>query len=313
MSENQTGNTGLPTVAWALMLGAFLCFAIMDTSVKWLVLAAIPALQVAFLRYFVHLLWVVVWYVPSQGTSIVRSNKPAHQLLRGFLLFMATTLNFIALKYLPLTTTIAIFFAAPMLVCLLSIPILKEKVGIKRFIAVAVGFIGVLIIVHPGSQPFDKNMFFSIGALIMASGYFVMSRMVAGADSNAVMQFYTAGIATVALAPIAIMRWEWPATMLEWTLLIGVGSLGMLGHSMLVKAHQLADASILAPIVYSQIIYIAILSWWVFGTTPDIQTILGVLVIVASGLYIWHRERHIEQRVFHAPDAQSATQTKKLT
>ncbi len=284
-----------------MMLIAFLCFATMDTSVKWLVTAAVPALQVAFLRYLMHLVWVVVLYMPKQGLSIAHSNRPRLLLLRAVLLFTSTTLNFIALNYLPLTTTIAIFFASPMVVCLLSIPVLGEKVGIRRFTAVAIGFVGVLIIIHPGGQSFNMHMLYSIGALLTASGYFVMSRVIAGSDTNAVVQFYTAGIATVALAPVAFVVWEWPSTGLQWLVLLSIGSFGMLGHSLLTRAHQRADASMLAPTVYSQMIYITILGWLVFGTTPDVSTLLGVSVIVASGLYIWQRERHVEQRIYHEP------------
>jgi len=181
-------------------------------------LAAVPSLQVAFLRYLIHFFWVVVIYFPKNGVSISQSKIPRLQVLRAILLFSGTAFNFTALKYLPLTTTVAIFFAAPMLVCLLSIPILKEKVGLKRFSAIAIGFIGVLIIVAPWDEQFDVHIFLAIGALFGASGYFVMSRVVAGVDSNAVAQFYSAGVPTILLLPVVLVIWEWPATALEWGL-----------------------------------------------------------------------------------------------
>ncbi len=263
----------------------------MDTSAKWLVLAAIPSLQVAFLRYFVHFLWVIIIYFPKNGFDIVRSNIPRKQILRAFLLFTSTSLNFTALKYLPLTTTIAIFFAAPMIVCLLSIPILKEKVGLKRFAAIVVGFIGVLIIVAPWDEQFDYHVFLAIGASTTAAGYFVMSRVVAGVDNNSVAQFYCSAVPSAILFPIVVTLWQWPATQLEWGLLILIGSLGMLGHSVLTFAHRFAQASVLAPTVYSQIIYITFLSWLIFDTVPTISTVIGIAIIVASGVYIWSRER----------------------
>jgi drug/metabolite transporter (DMT)-like permease len=277
------------------MLGAFLCFAVMDTSAKWLVaVALLPALQVVFVRYLVHFCWVLVLYVPRQGRSVCVSSAPGMQILRGLLLFSSTALNFTALKYLPLTVTIAIFFAAPMLVCLLSIPLLGERVGIKRFAAIVAGFIGVMIIVQPWGASFDWRIVYSLGALFTASCYFVVTRKVAGADKNAVAQFYIAGTATLLLAPFALRYWQWPDTGTEFLLLTVLGSLGMLGHSLVTHAHRFAQASVLAPTVYSQIIYITLLSWLVFSAVPDRATVLGTVIIILSGLFIWWRECELQ-------------------
>ncbi|MGQ7845908.1 DMT family transporter [Granulosicoccus sp. 3-233] len=284
------------TLGYSLMLFAFLCFAGMDTSAKWLVAAAIPALQVAWLRYLGHFICTVLVYAPKHGTAMVRSNKPAVQSLRALFLLAATCFNFTALQYLPLTTAIAIFFVTPLTVCLLSIPILGEKVGIRRLLAVMTGFLGVLIIVEPWSQRFEPAILLSLAAMGCASGYFVMSRLAAGVDSNATVQFYVAGIATVLLAPVALMNWVWPENLLTWGVIVVIGSLGIIGHSCLSNAHRHAEASVLAPVVYSQIIYIAVLSWLVFGQTPDQKTIIGTLIIVSSGLFIWFRERQAVQQ-----------------
>lgn len=285
------------TLGYSLMLLAFLCFAGMDTSAKWLVAAAIPALQVAWLRYLGHFICTVLVYGPRYGTAMARSNKPGVQSLRALFLLAATCFNFTALQFLPLTTAIAIFFVTPLTVCLLSIPILGEKVGIKRLLAVMMGFVGVLIIVEPWSQAFEPAIFLSLAAMSCASGYFVMSRLAAGVDSNATVQFYVAGIATVLLAPVALMHWVWPADLLTWVIIGLIGSLGIIGHSCLSNAHRHAEASVLAPVVYSQIIYIAVLSWLVFGQTPDSKTMIGTLIIVSSGLFIWFRERQAQQRM----------------
>ena len=283
------------TYGFVLMLGAFLCFAVMDTSAKWLVsVAFLPALQVVFVRYLVHFGWVLILYLPQHGHSVASSAVPGWQVLRGLLLFSSTALNFTALKYLPLTVTIAIFFAAPMLVCLLSIPFLGERVGLKRFTAIFVGFVGVLIIVQPWGVSFDWHVIYSLGALLTASCYFVVTRKVAGSDKNAVAQFYIAGTATVLLAPLALSYWQWPATVKEFVVLLVLGSLGMLGHSLVTHAHRFAQASVLAPTVYSQIIYITLLSWLVFNSVPDKTTVLGTVIIISSGLFIWWRERALQ-------------------
>ncbi len=279
----------------SLMLIAFFCFATMDTSAKWLVAAAaLPALQVAFLRYLVHFAWVFVLYVPTEGRTLAISNRPWAQLFRGLLLLTSTALNFTAMQYLPLTITIAIFFAIPMVVCLLSIPFLGEKVGIRRFLAVLVGFLGVTIIVQPWGESFDYHIFYALGALMSAAGYFVMTRKIAGVDRNSVTQFYSAGLATVMLAPFALSVWQWPDRLLEWVVIIVLGSLGMLGHTIFTRAHHYAEASVLAPTVYSQVIYITFYSWVIFNSPPDLNTIAGTAIIVLSGLYIWLRERKVQ-------------------
>lgn len=285
------------------MLLAFFCFASMDTTAKWLVTAAVPVLQVVWIRYFGHFVCTALFYFPRHGLAMAKANRPGLQVIRALFLFGSTLLNFTALMYLPLTTTIAIFFVAPLTVCLLSIPVLGEHVGIKRLLAVFVGFIGVLVIVEPWSQRFDPHVFLAIGAMLGASCYFVMSRVIAGVDSNATVQFYVAGTATLLLSPFAFYVWTWPESISSWILLALIGTLGMIGHSVLTRAHQLAEASVLAPTVYSQIIYIAIFSWVVFGQTPNIQTVVGTLIIISSGLFIWFRERQIELREAKSPSS----------
>ena len=288
------------TFAYLLMLGAFACFSLMDTSAKWLVGAAIPALQVAWLRYLGHFICNSVIYLPKYGFGIVRSNSPVLQALRACFLLMATVLNFAALKYLPLTMTIAIFFVCPLAVCLLSIPLLGERVGMKRLSAVLVGFLGVLVIVQPWSAVFDPHALLSIGAMLCAACYFVFSRKAAGKDSNATTQCYISGIATFTLGPLALYYWVWPQSWQDWLVIISIGSLGMIGHSLLSWAHRLAEASVLAPVIYSQAVYIAALSWLVFGQPPDGKTILGTIIIIGSGLFVWYRERQLNRRVISA-------------
>ena len=276
------------------MMGAFFMFSVMDTSAKWLVSAAIPALQVAWLRYFGHLVVALAVYAPKQGVSLLRSSNPRIQCFRALFLLVSTVLNFTALQYLPLTMTISIFFVTPLMVCLLSIPVLGEKVGIKRLIAVLVGFCGVMVIVQPWSQSFDPHVFISIAAMLCASAYFVMSRVIAGMDSNATTQVYVSGLGTILLAPLALHFWVWPESLQAWVLLGLIGTLGMIGHSMVTYAHQFVQASVLAPTIYSQMIFISVLSWIVFDHSPEHTTLIGASIIVGSGLFIWFRERKLQ-------------------
>ena len=273
------------------MLGAFALFVVMDTSAKWLVTGGLAALQVAFMRFAVHLALVALVYGPREGASLARSRRPGAQLARGAMLSGATLLNFTALKYLPLPVTISIFFAGPLVVCLLSIPVLGERVGPRRFAAVATGFLGVLVILQPWSERFDWHVVFSLGATLCASSYFVMSRLIRGADGNGTTQLYGALAGTVALAPFALVAWRWPAGAGEWGLLLLLGAIGLAGHTMVVRAHEFAEASVLAPTVYSQILYVSAASWFVFGQAPAPATLAGSAIVIASGLYVWWRER----------------------
>jgi len=280
-------------LAVALNLAAVFCFASMDTGVKWLVSGSMTALQITWLRYLFHFLWVLVLFLPAQRMALFKAKQPLLQAFRGSLLFLGTVFNFAALNYLPLTVTIAIFFAAPLIVCLLSIPVLGEKVGIRRLSAVAVGFIGVLVIVEPWNEEFNPAIGLSLLAVLCVSGYFVMSRRMAGVDSNAIMQCYTAGLATVILTPVVFIASPFDGTQdaQSWLLAALIGSLGMLGHSLLTRAHRFAEASVLAPTVYSQMLYIIVFSWIFFSETPTLTTMVGTSIIVASGLYLWLRER----------------------
>ena len=284
------------SLGFALMLGAFALFVVMDTSAKWLVTGGLAALQVAFMRFAVHLALVALVYGPREGASLARSRRPGAQLARGAMLSGATLLNFTALKYLPLPVTISIFFAGPLVVCLLSVPVLGERVGPRRFAAVGTGFLGVLVILQPWSERFDWHVVYSLGAMLCASSYFVMSRLIRGSDGNGTTQLYGALAGTVALAPFALEAWVWPDGALQWALLGLLGTLGLTGHSMVVRAHEFAEASVLAPTVYSQILYVSLASWLVFGQAPTGSTLLGSGIVIASGLYVWWRERSLAGR-----------------
>lgn len=278
-------------LGFGLMLAAFLCFASMDTSAKWLVMSALPAIQIAAIRYLGHFLLTLIIYLPQEGRNMVKSKVPGTQILRALFLLGSTSLNFTALQYLPLTTTIAIFFAAPLVVCILSIPVLGEKVGVMRFAAVVVGFLGVMIIVEPWNESFDYHVLYAVSAMLFASSYFVLTRKVAGVDGNAVSQCYTSGLATLFLLPFAMTLWVWPESAQQWILLALLGTLGMVGHTLVTKAHHYAEASVLAPTVYSQILYSVLFGWFIFGTAPAYNTIMGTAVVIASGFFIWYRER----------------------
>ncbi len=275
----------------AAMAGAVMFFTMIDTSAKWLVVAGLPALQVVFARYAMHFAMSLVVFLPRDGVNALRSNAPAKQVLRSVFLLGSTILNFTALKYLPITVTTTIMFAGPIVVTLLAIPILGEKVGMHRIIAVCFGFLGVVLVMQPWGAGFHPAMFLNLAALCVASLYFVMTRMLAGVESNATSQVWASGLATICLTPFALSVWVWPETAASWAFLLLIGIFGGSGHILATAAHRMADASILAPVIYIQIILASVSGILFFDTWPTVWTLGGGLIIIAAGIYIWHRER----------------------
>ena len=275
----------------AAMAGAVGFFTMIDTSAKWLVAAGLPAIQVVFVRYAVHLLISLAIFLPREGAQALRSNAPWRQAMRAVFLFGGTTLNFMALNYLPITVTTTIMFAGPIVVTLLAIPILGERVGPHRIAAVCVGFAGVVVVMQPWGAGFHPAMLLNIGAMVMAALYFIMTRLLAGVESNATSQVWVSGLAAICLLPLALGNWVWPDTAASWIFFALIGVFGGLGHIMATGAHRMADASILAPVFYIQIFLAALAGVIFFDTWPTVWTLGGGAIIIGAGIYIWHRER----------------------
>jgi len=280
---------GLGAMALAVIL-----FTMIDTSAKWLVLAGLSAMQVAFLRYAIHFLLAVVVFVPREGPSAFFSYSPKLQCLRSVSLFIGTCLNFMALKYLPITVTTTIMFAGPIVVTLLAIPVLGERVGRHRIIAVCVGFLGVIVVMQPWGIGFHPAMLLNLGALVGASVYFLITRKLAGIENNSTAQLWASGLATFCLAPFAFSEWVWPSVAIDWVFFVMIGIFGGTAHILATSAHRLADASILAPVVYIQIFTAAVAGIFFFDTYPSVWTIFGGLIIVGAGIYIWYREQQLK-------------------
>ena len=272
---------------------AVVFFTMIDTSAKWLVLAGLPALQVVFIRYAVHFLLAAVVFLPREGLSAFQSHSPKLQIFRSFCLLGSTLLNFMALKYLPITVTTTIMFAGPIVVTLLAIPMLGERVGRHRIAAVCVGFLGVLVVMQPWGAEFHPAMLLNLGALTVASIYFLMTRMLAGVENNSTSQLWASGLAALCLTPFALMHWVWPDSPADWMFFLLVGVFGGTGHILATSAHRRADASILAPVIYIQIFFAAIVGILFFDTYPTIWTVGGGLIIISAGFYIWYRERRL--------------------
>lgn len=287
-----------------LMLLAYFCFSCIDTSVKWLSLAGIPVLQLAFMRYFGH-------FVISAGLIARQGLTPAHfgtdrmglVVARGVALMGSTVLNFIAVRYLPLTLTSTILFSSPLIICALSGPVLGEKVGMWRWSAVVVGFIGILVAIRPFDTSFHWAVFLSLAGAFCFAAYSLMTRKLAGQVSAGTMQLYSGGIGTALLAPFALAQWQSPVGATGWLLLLALGFFGWLGHEFLTRAHGFAPASLLSPFSQVFIIYLGVWSFFVFNTLPDGWTVAGALIISAASMTIWLRERRLARALLAHPGA----------
>jgi drug/metabolite transporter (DMT)-like permease len=282
-----------PMLGLGLMCVALALFTSIDTSAKWLILSGLPVLQVVFVRYAGHFLASALVFIPREGLSAFRSHAPRLQLLRAFFLLASTVFNFAALKYLPITVTTAIYFSSPIIITILSVLFLGERIGGRRVVAILVGFAGVMVVVQPWGAAFHPAMFFSLGGLLCASSYFVLTRRLAGVESNSTSQLWASGLATLALAPFGLAGWVWPVAAADWFALVMIGIFGAAGHGIAVAAHRFADASSLAPMTYIQVIYATASGFFIFGNLPTWATALGTAIIIASGVYIWKRERDL--------------------
>lgn len=276
----------------ALALTAWVFFALTDTTVKWLVLAGLPAFQLAFMRYFVSL-------VLSLGVGLRRGRlfewstgrEMALVLIRGALLVMATLFNFIALNYLPLSVTSAILNSSPIILTILAVPLLGERVGRFRWAAVLVGFIGVLIVIRPFGEGFHWAALLMLVNAIAMAFFAILTRKLSGSISTQTMQIYMGALGALVLLPGAVLTWVTPQTPGQWALMCTIGFWAWIGHEIFGRAHAFAEASVLMPFSYAFILYLTVAGFVVFGTVPDNAVLIGAAIIVGSGLVIWWREQ----------------------
>ncbi len=291
------------TTGIVMMLAAYAVFSCIDTSVKWLAGDSIPPLQLSFLRYFGHLVFVLAAMGVQRATLDDLKVPPVGAVtIRSLLLMGSTVFNFIALQYIPLTLTSTILFSAPIFICLLSGPMLGERVGVWRGSAIVVGFLGILIAIRPFGESFHWATLLSLAGAGCFALYSIMTRQLAGKVSVNTMQFYAGAIPSVLLLPFVIADWRWPSTGFGLLLFVTIGFFGWFGHQILVTAHRFAPATVLTPFSYSFIIYLTIWSYVVFDYLPDRWTVVGAAVISAAGLFIWFRERQLGKAPTPAPE-----------
>ncbi len=274
----------------ALMCGALVCFACLDATGKWLT-PRVGVWQVVWSRYLGATVLVLIFINPWTTPRMFATTRPVIQAVRSCLLFGSTALNFFALRKLQLADTMAIFFAMPFLVSLLAGPILGEWVGWRRLVAICVGFTGVLVVLRPGTGSMDPAAGFAIAGLFCYAFYSILTRMLAASDPSRTTTLFSAMSGVVFLTPVLPFFWVWSESWFVWLLLCLTGFFGGFGHWLLILAHGRAPAAVLAPFVYTQLVWATGLGFLVFGDIPGPFTLAGALIVVCSGLYLFGRER----------------------
>ena len=278
------------TLPILLMIGAVFCFASMDATAKYLMKEIGPA-QTIWARYTVQAILVTVLILPKINIY-GRTRYPKLQFLRSVALMMATTLFFFAFSRLGLAEASAIFNISPVLITLGAFLFLREQIGPRRVIGILVSLLGALIIIRPGSGVFTIYAILPLGAAIFYSAYSLATRFVGTDESPWTSLFYSAIFGAICYSIYIVFNWN-PMSNNALLLTLIIGLFGTAGHICLIRALTLGEASLLAPFIYTNLLFTTIWGLVLFGNFPDLWTIAGALIIVAAGIYVWARDRAI--------------------
>lgn len=287
---NKAGSGDLPFRGIFFMCLAVALISAQEAMAKYLG-QSLPMLQVIGARYFGHLLLMIVMLMPQNGLALFKAKRPLVQIGRSVLLLIDTALFFFSLTLIGLAEATAIFFSVPIMVVLLSIPLLGERAGWRRLIAVFIGFAGMLVIIRPGSDVIGVGAFLTFGAAFCASLFNIITRKLADEDPVPVTMFYTALAGALLMMLILPFIWQSPDGWQQWTAIILIGIAGGAAHSCIIASHVYAPASTVAPFMYSQIFWALGFGYLFFGALPDQFTMIGGLIVIASGLYLLRRQK----------------------
>src|SRR5690606_2765934 len=294
--------TTRPLAGIVLLILSAWTLSCLDASGKWVMAAGVPLWFLCWVRYVVHLVLVLGLVLPKRGLSVLRSHRPREQLVRGGAMLCATAMFFTTLSYMPQAEATAINFLAPLLVLALAPWVLKEPPRMSRWVAAAVAFCGVLIIIRPGSGLHPVGVIFGLLTACCFTAQFIATRRIAGDDPYTSL-IWSGAIGTICLtlalplilpSALPVLR---ELSMGNWILLISTGFSGALGHLLQIGAYRNAAASTLAPFIYLQIVSATATGWLAWRHFPDTLTWLGISIICTSGIVIglmeWRRSQTV--------------------
>ena len=291
------------TLGVLYILFAMLSFAGMDAISKWLV-ADYPIGQMMWIRYGVFCLFA--WFmVRRQGlATAARTRRPWLQATRAVLGLIESAIFVLAFSYLPLADVHAVAATSPLIVIGLGVLFLGERAGVARWLAVAAGFVGVLVVVRPGFKAFDWPLLLPLASAVLWAVYQILVRFCAREDSPETTLVWSAFAAFAATTLVGAWGWQWP-TAAGWGWLIAVSLVGALAQFALIKALDYAEAGAVQPYSYTLLVWVTALGFLMFGDVPDHWTLLGAAVIVASGLYTWQRNRKTASARLPSPSTEA--------
>ena len=273
-----------------LMIGAMFVFTLMDAVAKVLT-QEIGVWPTLWIRYLGQAVLVFLIVLPRFG-KIVKTSFPLLQLARSVFLMCATMCFFWGISNIGLAEATAIMDISPVLITLGAVLFLGERIGIRRVIGIIGALIGAMIVIRPGSDVFSVYALFPLGAAICYSGYNIITRFVGAREDPWTSLFYTALFGAIVFSAIVPFYWQ-PLSAFTITLMAALSVMATLAQWLLIKALSLGEASLLAPIGYIALIFATLWGFLLFGGLPDQWTVIGALVIVASGIYVWLRERKV--------------------
>ena len=273
------------------MLVALFCFALLDATSKHLSQTySVPLLVWA--RYTLHCLMMVIVLAPSMRWKLISTGRPVAQVVRGTLLVAVTGFAIAAIRVMPLAEATALLFVAPLFVVLLAGPLLGERAGPLRWLAVLAGFGGTLLIARPGGTLPATGVALALTAAACYSVYQIQTRRLSATESTVTMLFYTALMGSLLMTLGLPWFWGGPRpTPGDALMIASLGVYGGVGHFLLIRAFRHAPASTLSPFQYTQLIWATLLGWGIYGQLPDSLSILGMVIVVGSGLLVAVAER----------------------
>ena len=292
LSEARTGPVDRTLAGIAMALGAMIIFSIMDGISKVLAEDYHP-LEISCVRSVVSLIVLAPFFTRYSAT--LRTSMPWHQLGRGLCMTASSVLFILGLAHLPIADATAIGFISPLLVTALSIPFLGEKVGVRRWSAVLVGFAGVLVIVRPGTGAFNPAALYPLLSAVTWALGLILTRLMRSSQPVLTTIFHTTAVGVVVTGLAMPAVWRMP-DLEGWVLMALMGIFSAAGQTLLIAALLRAAASLVAPFSYSQMLWATLVGLFVFNTVPDAVTWTGAAIIIASGLYTLHRESVVHRR-----------------
>jgi drug/metabolite transporter (DMT)-like permease len=273
------------------MCGGGVLFPVMNGFAKFLGESGYDSLQVSWARAFGHILFMLAAFVPRFGLGMLRTHRPGTQLLRSALLMTSNLSCLIAIITIPIAKAASISLTAPLVVALLAWPMLGERTTVGRLVALGIGFLGVVIVIRPGTELFQWASLFVVASATCYAIYQILTRRIAGIETPETSAIYSSIVGAFGLIAVLPFVWKTPESLRDVAYFCSLGVLGALGHYCVARAMHCAPANVVSPFQYMQLLGSVAVGYLFFGNFPDFLGWVGAAIIVAAGLYIGWSQR----------------------